>query len=144
MNQTWAWSSNSSLPEKWRYRLDTPQPHSAATRRILNSATPSRTSTVWAHWTKRFFESGRYLLSKAISSLYNKKTLKSEDSSAFCWSCWADSNRRPHPYQGCALPTVPHQHSANCLITIIYKYIFVNCFLFPTGSYHLKYPEVLP
>ena len=21
------------------------------------------------------------------------------------WSCWADSNCRPHPYQGCALPT---------------------------------------
>ena len=21
------------------------------------------------------------------------------------WSCWADLNRRPHPYQGCALPT---------------------------------------
>ena len=23
----------------------------------------------------------------------------------FSWSCWADLNRRPHPYQGCALPT---------------------------------------
>ena len=23
----------------------------------------------------------------------------------FQWSCWADLNRRPHPYQGCALPT---------------------------------------
>ena len=28
-----------------------------------------------------------------------QKALKSEDSSAKCWSCWADSNRRPHPYQ---------------------------------------------
>ena len=26
------------------------------------------------------------------------------------WSCWADSNRRPHPYQGCALPTELQQH----------------------------------
>ena len=26
------------------------------------------------------------------------------------WSCWADLNRRPHPYQGCALPTELHQH----------------------------------
>jgi hypothetical protein len=31
---------------------------------------------------------------------------------AFSWSCWADSNRRPHPYQGCALPTELQQHMA--------------------------------
>jgi len=23
----------------------------------------------------------------------------------FQWSCYPDSNWRPHPYQGCALPT---------------------------------------
>ena len=28
-----------------------------------------------------------------------QKPLKSCDSSGNCWSCWADSNRRPHPYQ---------------------------------------------
>jgi hypothetical protein len=28
----------------------------------------------------------------------NKKTPKAEVFDAF-WSCWADSNRRPHPYQ---------------------------------------------
>ena len=28
------------------------------------------------------------------------------------WSCWADLNRRPHPYQGCALPTELQQHLA--------------------------------
>ena len=39
-----------------------------------------------------------------------KKPLKSEDLSGFFWSCWADSNRRPHPYQGCALPTELQQH----------------------------------
>ena len=27
------------------------------------------------------------------------------------WSCWADSNCRPHPYQGCALPTELQQQS---------------------------------
>ena len=27
------------------------------------------------------------------------------------WSWWWDSNSWPHPYQGCALPPVPHQHS---------------------------------
>ena len=31
---------------------------------------------------------------------------------AKCWSCWADLNRRPHPYQGCALPTELQQHMA--------------------------------
>jgi hypothetical protein len=29
---------------------------------------------------------------------YNKKAPKTEVFDAF-WSCWADSNRRPHPYQ---------------------------------------------
>ncbi len=28
------------------------------------------------------------------------------------WSCWADLNRRLHPYQGCALPTELQQHLA--------------------------------
>ena len=30
----------------------------------------------------------------------------------FSWSCWADSNCRPHPYQGCALPTELQQRVA--------------------------------
>ena len=41
---------------------------------------------------------------------YNKKAPKTEAFDAF-WSCWADSNRRPHPYQGCALPTELQQHN---------------------------------
>ena len=41
----------------------------------------------------------------------NKKASKTEVFDAF-WSCWADSNRRPHPYQGCALPTELQQHMA--------------------------------
>ena len=40
---------------------------------------------------------------------YNKKAPKTEVFDA-SWSCWADSNRRPHPYQGCALPTELQQH----------------------------------
>ena len=39
-----------------------------------------------------------------------EKALLSIESRAF-WSCWADSNRRPHPYQGCALPTELQQHN---------------------------------
>ena len=42
---------------------------------------------------------------------YSKKAPKTEVFDAF-WSCWADSNRRPHPYQGCALPTELQQHMA--------------------------------
>ena len=42
---------------------------------------------------------------------YNKKAPKTEVFDAI-WSCWADSNRRPHPYQGCALPTELQQHMA--------------------------------
>ena len=39
----------------------------------------------------------------------DKKAPKTEAFDAL-WSCWADSNRRPHPYQGCALPTELQQH----------------------------------
>ena len=39
------------------------------------------------------------------------KVLFSRENRTF-WSCWADSNRRPHPYQGCALPTELQQHMA--------------------------------
>ena len=41
----------------------------------------------------------------------NKKASKTEVFDAF-WSCWADSNCRPHPYQGCALPTELQQQMA--------------------------------
>ena len=41
----------------------------------------------------------------------NKKAPKAEVFDAF-WSCWADSNCRPHPYQGCALPTELQQQVA--------------------------------
>ena len=42
---------------------------------------------------------------------FNKKAPKTSVFDAF-WSCWADLNRRPHPYQGCALPTELQQHMA--------------------------------
>ena len=41
----------------------------------------------------------------------NEKAPKAEVFDAF-WSCWADSNCRPHPYQGCALPTELQQRVA--------------------------------
>ena len=41
----------------------------------------------------------------------NKKSPKPEVFEDF-WSCWADLNRRPHPYQGCALPTELQQRMA--------------------------------
>ena len=40
----------------------------------------------------------------------NKKNTRNPKISGVSWSCWADSNRRPHPYQGCALPTELQQH----------------------------------
>ena len=48
----------------------------------------------------------------------NKKASKAEVFDAF-WSCWADSNCRPHPYQGCALPTELYQHDCPQKGTII-------------------------
>ncbi len=50
----------------------------------------------------------RYL--RAISK--KEKTSKPLRFQGFLWSCWADSNCRPHPYQGCALPTELQQQMA--------------------------------
>ena len=50
----------------------------------------------------------RYL--RAISK--KEKTSKPLWFQGFFWSCWADSNCRPHPYQGCALPTELQQRVA--------------------------------
>ena len=41
-----------------------------------------------------------------------KKTPEIRRFQVLFWSCWADSNRRPHPYQGCALPTELQQQMA--------------------------------
>ena len=50
----------------------------------------------------------RYL--RAISK--KEKASKPLRFQGFLWSCWADSNCRPHPYQGCALPTELQQRVA--------------------------------
>ena len=55
-------------------------------------------------------ETGKRIIKNVLKvHLCNKKAPKTEVFDAF-WSCWADSNRRPHPYQGCALPTELQQH----------------------------------
>ena len=41
-----------------------------------------------------------------------KKTPEIRRFQVLFWSCWADSNCRPHPYQGCALPTELQQQMA--------------------------------
>ena len=46
----------------------------------------------------------------ALSYLQNTKQKASKPKFQGFWSCWADLNRRPHPYQGCALPTELQQH----------------------------------
>ena len=38
-------------------------------------------------------------------TIENRKRPLSLTTQRSSWSCWADLNRRPHPYQGCALPT---------------------------------------
>ena len=54
------------------------------------------------------------LLESAVCQQISKKlkTPESQRIQGFQWSCWADSNRRPHPYQGCALPTELQQRVA--------------------------------
>ena len=53
-----------------------------------------------------------HILTHTVFSVFaTKKASKTEVFDAF-WSCWADSNCRPHPYQGCALPTELQQQMA--------------------------------
>ena len=58
------------------------------------------------------------MFSRTHKSGYLRATSKKEKASKplrfqdFQWSCWADSNCRPHPYQGCALPTELQQRVA--------------------------------
>ena len=54
------------------------------------------------------------LLESAVCQQISKKlkTPESQRIQGFQWSCWADSNCRPHPYQGCALPTELQQQMA--------------------------------
>ena len=58
------------------------------------------------------------MFSRTHKSGYLRATSKKEKASKplrfqdFQWSCWADSNCRPHPYQGCALPTELQQQMA--------------------------------
>ena len=49
----------------------------------------------------------------SISCFWQNKNPVTVEITGFSeWSCWADSNRRPHPYQGCALPTELQQQMA--------------------------------
>ena len=44
-------------------------------------------------------ETGKRIIKNVLKvRFYNKKAPKTEVFDAL-WSCWADSNRRPHPYQ---------------------------------------------
>ena len=64
---------------------------------------PSSSFLWWCRFLCRFFAEGQTIKGKA-------KTRSPLRDNGFHWSCWADSNRRPHPYQGCALPTELQQH----------------------------------
>ena len=53
---------------------------------------PSSSFLWWCRFLCRFFAEGQTIKGKA-------KTRSPLRDNGFHWSCWADSNRRPHPYQ---------------------------------------------
>ena len=55
------------------------------------------------------FSQGFFTASRFLSKSKSPETI---EISGLFWSCWADSNCRPHPYQGCALPTELQQRVA--------------------------------
>ena len=57
----------------------------------------------------------RNYVRETVQSLFNNEReglISQTLSFVIEWSCWADSNCRPHPYQGCALPTELQQQMA--------------------------------
>ena len=42
------------------------------------------------------------------------------------WSWWRESNPWPHPYQGCALPSVPHQHAQVIHLSSLHFYAYTT------------------
>ena len=61
----------------------------------------------------RIFRRGGQSVGRASAPHFDPHYFKGKDNknhrfllkTVVFWSCWADSNCRPHPYQGCALPT---------------------------------------
>ena len=51
---------------------------------------------VWVTvWVRRL----THILTHTVSAEKSKKNPRNRMISGIFWSCWADSNRRPHPYQ---------------------------------------------
>ena len=63
-------------------------------------------------WVRVWVVSLTHTLTHCFSSESSTKNPQNLAVLGIFWSCWADSNCRPHPYQGCALPTELQQQMA--------------------------------
>ena len=63
-------------------------------------------------WVTVWVRQLTHILPRTIFSVFATKKHRKLRFSTLFWSCWADSNCRPHPYQGCALPTELQQRVA--------------------------------
>ena len=63
-------------------------------------------------WVTVWVRQLTHILTHTIFSVFAPKKHRKPKFSMLFWSCWADSNCRPHPYQGCALPTELQQRVA--------------------------------
>ena len=106
-----------------RSRTRPPRLWAASWDRLYNRVSSSKNRT-----GRQIFPSGAFLsfptvsacgsrcgsgfLTRTVKQLFaTKKSPKTEVFGDF-WSCYPDLNRRPHPYQGCALPTELQQQMA--------------------------------
>ena len=106
-----------------RSRTRPPRLWAASWDRLYNRVSSSKNRT-----GRQIFPSGAFLsfptvsacgsrcgsgfLTRTVKQLFaTKKSPKTEVFGAL-WSCYPDLNRRPHPYQGCALPTELQQQMA--------------------------------
>ena len=63
-------------------------------------------------WVTVWVRQLTHILTHTFFNIFATKSIENRSFRCFFWSCWADSNCRPHPYQGCALPTELQQRVA--------------------------------
>ena len=63
----------------------------------------------------------RKLRKRSQCGMCNRKTTASFPMQWFLWSCYPDSNRGPHPYQGCALPAELYQHAPYKVAAMLHR-----------------------
>ena len=95
-------------------------------------------STISSNLLSRMKKAGFFFQNPAFFMRFLTKSLEPVKAQGFSWSCWADLNRRPHPYQKNITSVLPGTHSflfipANPCGTRLFllRHLVLYCLVFP-------------